>query len=281
VVKAANRAALSATDLRTKEKLPAADPGDFTSGLDGRMRLVHLNVVLGQKKSWSYSFEPRSMQCIGCRNHLNTISFPMRGSGARSGRQVIWLADQSMPALLPSPTALGCIKIVRLESGMLRDLAEGLVLLLSGRQLAAGSIVLMTSATNMSLAGTAGYTEDLVATIKYLRSHLGDHLLYGVLPNMFVNGCADPLTIRVNAEINTWAKSYFGACDTLLSNSISLAEKQIKERGGGSTQTDFRCVVRLPSSLHSPGAASNFSTGGWDDLPANVRPPSWWRRRSW
>jgi hypothetical protein len=156
---------------------------------------------------------------------------------------------------------------------MLHNLAEGLVQLLSGRQLAAGSIVLLTSATNMSLAGTAGYAEDLVATIKYLRSHLGDHLLYGVLPNMFVNGCMDPLTIRVNAEINTWAKSYFGACDTLLSNSISLAEKQIKERGGGSTQTDFRCVVRLPSSLHSPGMTSNYSSGGWDDLPASVRPP--------
>jgi hypothetical protein len=175
-VKAANKAALAATDLRSKEKLPVPDPGDFTSGLDGRIRLVHLNVVLGQKKSWSYSFEPRSMMCIGCPNHLNTVSFPKRGSGARCGRQVIWLADQSMPALLPSPSALGCIKIVRLESGMLRDLAEGLVQLVTGRQLAAGSIVLLTSATNMSLACTAGYVEDLVATIKYLRSHLGDHV---------------------------------------------------------------------------------------------------------
>jgi hypothetical protein len=232
-VKAANRAALAAMYLRTNEKLPAPDPGNFISGLDGRMHLVHLNVVLGQKKSWSYSFDPRTMQCVSCIAHLNTISFPKRGNSARGGRQVIWLADQSMPALLPSPTGLGCIKIVRLESGMLPHLAEGLVQLLSGRQLAAGSIVLMTSATNMTVAGMAGCAQDLVATIKFLRSHLGDHLLYGVLPNIFVNRCADPLTIRVNAEVNAWAKNYFGACDTLLSNSISLAEKQVKERGEG------------------------------------------------
>jgi hypothetical protein len=104
-------------------------------------------------------------------------------------------------------------------------------------------------------------------------SNLGDHLLYGMLPNMFVNRCTDPHIIRVNAEINAWARNYFAASDTLLSNSISLAEKHIKERGGGSTQTDFRCVVRLPSSLHSPGSYCIYSTGGWDDLPNILRAP--------
>jgi hypothetical protein len=44
-----------------------------------------------------------------------------------------------MPAILPSPSGLGCIKIVRLETGMMRDLVEGLIQLLSSWQLAAGS----------------------------------------------------------------------------------------------------------------------------------------------
>jgi hypothetical protein len=70
-----------------------------------------------------------------------------------------------------------CIKIVRLEHGLLQELADGLVSLLAGRQIAGGSVVLLTSLTNMAAAGTAGYINDLLSAIKHLRSNMGDHLV--------------------------------------------------------------------------------------------------------
>jgi hypothetical protein len=45
---------------------------------------------------------------------------------------------------------------------MLREMAGGLVAV---RQVAPGSVVLFSSLSNMAVAGTAGYAEDLLATI--------------------------------------------------------------------------------------------------------------------
>jgi hypothetical protein len=114
------------------------------------MRIVEVNVVLGQKKTWTYSLTSKTLQCIGCASHTGNVCFPRRCSGAKGERQVIFLMDQSMPAIFPSETEKGCIKIIRLETDMLRELAEGLVALLSGRQVAPGSTVLLTSACNMA-----------------------------------------------------------------------------------------------------------------------------------
>jgi hypothetical protein len=97
-----------------------------------------------------------------------------------------------------------CIKIIRLEMG-LRELAEGLVATLSGRQVAPGSVVLMTLATNMAIGGTSGFVENLLGAIKYLRANLGDHLHYGLIPNLFINGCSDGMVLRTNKEVNTFS----------------------------------------------------------------------------
>jgi hypothetical protein len=177
-----NKKSLVAKDMRTQEEVEFPDLGSMTSLLDGRMRIIELDVNLGQKMTWSTSFERKNMECIGCTQHLNTTAFPRRGSGGKGGLQAIWLTDQSMPPILPSTTQLSCIKIVRLEHGMLCDMAEGLVRLLSGRQVAPGSVILLCSATNMAAVGTAAYIADLMAAIKHLRVHLGDHLLNGPLP---------------------------------------------------------------------------------------------------
>jgi hypothetical protein len=133
------------------------------------------------------------MECIGCSQHANSQPFPLRGSNCRGGRQLIWATDQSMPPMLPTSSTQECVKIMRLESGSLQELAEGLVRTLSGCQVAAGSVVALTSASNMTAVGTAAYAEDLVEAIKFLRSNLGDHLLYGPLPNLLLNGCDDPI----------------------------------------------------------------------------------------
>jgi hypothetical protein len=158
----------STADIRTGDRIPAADLGTMTTTLDGRLRLAEKDISLGQNQAWTYSFNRKTMECIGCRAHFNYQSFPKRGSNVRGGRQVIWLTDQSMPPVLPVKSGQECVKIVRLEGGMLQELSEGLVRILSWRQVTAGSAVLLTSATNMAAAGTAGYAEDMISAIKFL-----------------------------------------------------------------------------------------------------------------
>jgi hypothetical protein len=170
---------LTTVDLRSTDILPAEDLGTMTAILDGRFRQVEREISLGQKQTWTFSFNTKMMECIGCREHTNAQPFPRRGCNIRGGRQVIWLADQSMPPCLLVESTQQCVKIIRLESGKLQELAEGLVRTLLGRQIAAGSSVLMTSVTNMAAAGTAGYAEDLLAVEdrigEGIRGGGGDH----------------------------------------------------------------------------------------------------------
>jgi hypothetical protein len=136
---------------------------------------------------------------------------------------------------------------------MLKDMAEGLVRVMAGRQITAGSVVLMTSVTNMAAAGTVGYVTDFLAAAKYLRSNMGDHLEFGMLPPFLLNGCNDEAAIRTCLEVSKWANMFFKGSDVLLSDSMSLAEKLISDRGDSDRQTVNRCRLRLPSRPGNPG----------------------------
>jgi hypothetical protein len=233
VVLSDNISNLAAIDLRTGRETPSPELGSMMAYQDGRMRCVDVEVNLGQKKNWSFSFGRRDMECLGCTNHQNVISFPKRGSGVRGSLQAIWLGDQVIPACLPSQSRLTCVKIVRLEHGSLMDLAEGLVRVLSGRQVAAGSVVLLTSLTNMATASTEGYAADLMAAVKYLRVNLGDHLIYGPLPCMMLNGCTDSSVIRTCFEVSSWAVEAFKKSYAMLRRGFRLTDQQLRDRGEG------------------------------------------------
>jgi hypothetical protein len=180
-----------------------------------------------------------------------------------------------MPAAIPVSSTLDCVKIARLENGSLMDLAEGLVDLLSGRQVTAGSVVLLSSASNMLAAGTAGYAQDLVHAIQHLRRTLGDHIQYGPLPNILFNGASDEELVRTNLEVGAWAQIAFAHSDALLSRSFQLLDKSMLERGrGGGLQTNYRCRLRLPSHQNNPSKFNTWSSGGWEKYPKSVRPPT-------
>jgi hypothetical protein len=253
-------------DIRTGERVPIADMETMTTTLDGRLRLAEKDICLGQNQTWTYSLNMKSMECIGCRAHVNSQSFPRRGSNVKGGRQDIWLTDQSMPPVLPVKSGQECVKIIRLEGGMLQELSEGLVRILSGRQVAASSAVLLTSATNMAAAGTAGYAEDMVAAIKLLRRSLGDHIIYGPLPNLLINGCGDWSVIKTSLEIGWWAMMAFKNSPALLQNSYRLLEKMLGDRILGELQPAMRTVLRLPLL---DGSTIAVSSGG-DSIPTKI-----------
>jgi hypothetical protein len=256
-------------NLNSGKRDHVADTGSMTKILDGRFRLVEKNISLGQKQTWTFSFCTKNAECIGCRSHINVQHFPRRGSNSRGERQIIWLTDESMPPVLPVKGEQQCVKIVRLEGGTLQELAEGLVRTLSGRQVAAGSAVLLTSLANMAAAGTNGYAEDLVAAIKYLKSHLGDHIIYGPLPNIMLNGCSNGSIIRTTLEVAYWSMHVFKDSPALLQNSFRLLEKMLADRTVGMTQPAPRCVLRLPTL--NGGTVTVCSR--WEALPQHISLP--------
>jgi hypothetical protein len=272
VIQTANKAVLAAPDLAKMTSQKPADMGTFFSEADGRVKLADIQVILGQKKTWTYSFDHTTFECLGCDQHHNRLYFPRRGSTAKGGRQTIWLTDQAMPAVLPVSSHLNCVKIIRLENGSVLELASGLVDLMRGRQIAAGSVVLLTSASNMAAAGTAGYTEDLMAAIRLLRRDLGDHINYGPLPNILFNGASEEL-IRTNLEVGAWAQVAFRGCDALLKESFVLLEEAMRVRGEGGLQTNYRCRLRLPTAHDKPDKFTTWSSGDWGNFPNKIRPP--------
>jgi hypothetical protein len=181
---------------------------------------------------------------------------------------MVWLTYQSLPPLLPATTSQECIKIMRLESGTLQELAEGLVRTLSGRQIAAGSVILMTSATNMAAAGPSGYAEDLMRAIHYLKRSMGDHVLYAPLLNLFMNGCGDATVIRTSVEMAHWARAVFKDSPAMLSNSFKLVEKHLKDRASGEMQEGRRYTLRMPAL--EMDKLLPYTSGGWDAVPTRI-----------
>jgi hypothetical protein len=246
--------------------------GAMVDRLDGRVRLTQLDVNLGQKQAWTYSLDVKIMECIGCKQHFNQQPFPRRGTNVRGCRQAIWVSDHSMPPILPTKTTQQCIKIIRLDCGTLQELTEGLVRVLAGRHITAGSVILMTSATHMRATGTAAYAEDLLDAIKFLRRSLGDHLVYGPLPNMLLDGCDDQPTIRSVFEISRWAELAFGNLSAHLHNSFGLVERQLRARGEDGVQHVQRCTLRLPLATPRPdGSKTVVVVAGEDhEIPCKI-----------
>jgi hypothetical protein len=82
--------------------------------------------------------------------------------GAGDSRVAIILVDQAAPATWETPANVACIRISRIESGMLQELGEELVSRLRRTHLVAGTLVMLFSVTNLAAAGKAAYCLDLV-----------------------------------------------------------------------------------------------------------------------
>ena len=97
---------------------------------------------------------------------------------------------------MPSNSAHGCIRIIRLEFGSIHELVSTLLELLEGRKLGSGSIILLFSATHLSHVGIAGYIEDMVAARKRISAALGGDIYVSTAPPLLMCGMEWEETIR-------------------------------------------------------------------------------------
>jgi hypothetical protein len=200
---------LAVQDLIGGGTVPVPDVGRMLSNGDHRLLAAQLNISLGQQRIATYSFDTTTMQCL-CKGEHNAAKIAAAANETRGGMEAFVLTDQCFPAILPADGRRKCLKIVRIEHGMLGKLAAEFANLVKGRFLAAGGVVLLFSSTNLGGAGVAGYTADLMHSIAYLKKEVGEHLVYTPLPHYFGAGCKDEQMVRAAVELSAWAADVFG-----------------------------------------------------------------------
>jgi hypothetical protein len=251
-----------------KEELP--DLGSFMSNGDGRILRTQFEVNLGQRRVISYSFNPGTMECKCNSSHSGRKIASGRGE-RKTIREAIILADQSYPAALPSGSDKLCLNIIRIEHGLLHELAEVLENVLRGRYLEAGSLIMLFSATNLATAGVVGYCADLIGAIERLKRSIGEHVVFTPAPHMFGGGCSSGETVRAAIEVGAWSIHVFGKELCHMKNSFEAANDIVANSGYGGIVPDHLNRYRLPTADRR---YTTWVSGGMTELPMKVHPLS-------
>jgi hypothetical protein len=125
---------------------------------DGRFLSGGLNMALSTSTSTSFDYD---WTCLRCGQHGSRPAFKIRGEADSScSIQVVVLADQSFPPVLPSATNENCIKILLIENGSLDDLVKKFIRKIRNRRVSPGTTILLFSASHLGMVGTSAYAED-------------------------------------------------------------------------------------------------------------------------
>jgi hypothetical protein len=95
------------------------------------------------------------------------------------------VADQSFPACMPSSTEKDCLKVLIVEGGTIKELADELMARIGNRRLPPNSLILLYSASCLAEIGTAAYTKELLHAIKVIQDKYGKATKIMPLPPIF------------------------------------------------------------------------------------------------
>ena len=179
--------------------------------------------------------------------------------GGEGVRQCFVLSDHNFPAVLPCENG-ECLKIIRIEDGSLPELVNCWLELTQGKNIPAGSVLLIFSATHLLMEGLGGFMEDLVTEIRRLESIFGG----GVIPipgiPVFLGGCNSKEVIRETWDLMGWMRS---KGELKLPKAWSnLVVSLLGGEGAGNLQGNRTTRTRMPESLKTYANRSWVSPGG-------------------
>jgi hypothetical protein len=161
-----------------------------------------------------------------------------------------------------------CLKIIRIENGMLDELVNCFLDLFKGRVLPAGSTVVMFSATHLMMRGLSGYISDMSREMGKLdRIFRGGLLSVPGIP-VFLSGCDNRVVTMETIEFGAWAKTTgepFPAqtWETLGSQLISDSFK--------GTFRQEKSKIPLPDAFRNSQRERSWTSGGWAS-PCGAQP---------
>jgi hypothetical protein len=238
---------MSAWNCDTGENTEAPKLGSFINTMDGRVMKTGIRTSLNQKRIATASFHVPTWKCIGCTGHEGS-KFWRDKRDKDNHKEVIVLADQAYPPILPCHGKQQCIKIIRVENGSIQSLTSEFLNLGRGYTLGTGSVVLIFSASHMAMAGTAGYVEDLLSASAQIRSVLGQHIKVAPAPHLFIAGCKNTEVIRICAEVSAWIDEAYSEDDAYLVESFRLANELLVADNDDEVQDDYTRRLRLPAT---------------------------------
>ena len=139
------------------------DIGDFMFVADGRMGATCLVADFRARANINSSFCLDTMKCLGCQAAAgHSVLHRHDSAEARTAeRVVLWLSDQGAPAALPSKGNGGCIAMFRQEYANLREIADSFLARTDGLTIPKGSVIIMSSATQLATEGIFEYILEL------------------------------------------------------------------------------------------------------------------------
>jgi hypothetical protein len=242
-----------------------ANVGSFHNGTDIGSATFTVRSNYLTKQNISYSFDPRDLTCLSCSE-----GHKVAGSD-HPDRAVFVLSDQCFPPVVRPVVGSGCMRVIRIENGSLMELAHTFVGLMTGVDIAVGSIVLLASATHLANVGTAGYAEDFAGCVRMLLKTFSNRIEVKHGVPILLGGCLSGKVVRCLAEIDAWLAS-------LQENeNFPVAARRasllaLRNAGSGS-QPNYEVRIRMPATLASHDRIT-WNSSGWDDIPATVQPIS-------
>jgi hypothetical protein len=248
-----------------RDKKSNAKLGTFYNQNDCRIETCTVRSVYVNKQNLSYSFDPQTFLCQSCTQGHKVAGDQEAGAD----RAVFVLSDQCFPPVMGSKNGTNCIKIIRIENGKLFELARAFVDLMTGVCVPVGSVVLISSATQLAEYGMAAYAEELARSIRYLMSTFQNRIdvKHGV--SIPLAGCEAGRVIRSLAELDAWLSS-LPDMENFPAGARHAALLALKNAGTGQ-QPIWEQRLRLPKSLQSFEKIT-WHSSGWADLPLTVAP---------
>ncbi len=236
---------------------------------DGDTTVAKVRVVssLALNRNTSSTFDPINLICRACpRSHVV-------GQSEGQNRLVFILSDQCFPAMAPPEGGLGCLAIIRMEDGTLKELANLFVESIKCRSLPRGTVVAISAGGHIARVGVAGYAWDLIEAIDILKKALPPASFVAHGPIAFARGVGDMATIRAVADVCTWQAKL--AKDKVLGDFLPLVNmatvRLLERRGTAGTQPPFPLRLCLPANMAGT-QKKVWSSSGTNDLPLATLP---------
>jgi hypothetical protein len=151
------------------------------------------------------------------------------------------------------------------------ELARLFVDLMVGAKVRVGSLILLSSVSNLAAVGTAAYAEALVRAGSHVgQSMQGKVTVRGGVP-IFLGGAEGLSLVRSLHEVVDWTGGLPAASDQFPANARQAFLLTLKNNGVGSTVQVENFVLQLPVSLNS-FEKKNFVSNGWDCVYAKINP---------
>jgi hypothetical protein len=261
-ISASNSRATTAMNILGEKSADPVRCAGFLDLGDGRIMSGGLQLDMTNKRIVSTSFTPE-WKCLRCPQHTSEPALKMRGAADSScSKQVIVIADQSFPAVLPVSGQEGCLKIILVENGSLESLLAELVKQIGNRRLPPGSAILAFSAAHLANVGVEQYARDLVAMETKIKEKYGHETVFQPLPPILLGGTDNSNLIRSLFELSMWVEFYYEGDNSLERTNI-LSRAILMELGKGEISNIEMRRYSLPANS-SKQATRVWASGGQD-----------------